>query len=298
MRKRGADERHGRSTVGQLQPPGPCLCRWSLGLCQGWTGQCLHFYATRRLELSAPGAPPLCFPSSPYGWQEVAPSWESDPVSFALQYAAELLAAVRLPFIHPSYLLNVVDNEELIKSSEACRDLVNEAKRYHMLPHARQEMQTPRTRPRLSAGMEGHAQPPTPASRGCCGVSRLWAVPQREARQVVMMSGCVPRVPIHVPAGVAEVIVLVGGRQMVGMTQRSLVAVTCWNPQNNKWYPLASLPFYDREFFSVVSAGDNIYLSGEAPQGWGGTGHGLPKGTSAHVAGLRKAKAHRCPLRR
>lgn len=62
---------------------------------------------------------------------------------------------VRLPFIHPSYLLNVVDNEELIKSSEACRDLVNEAKRYHMLPHARQEMQTPRTRPRLSAGESG-----------------------------------------------------------------------------------------------------------------------------------------------
>ncbi|XP_049760578.1 kelch-like protein 29 isoform X3 [Elephas maximus indicus] len=139
---------------------------------------------------------------------------KKDPASRA-QYAAELLAVVRLPFIHPSYLLNVVDNEELIKSSEACRDLVNEAKRYHMLPHARQEMQTPRTRPRLSAG-------------------------------------------------VAEVIVLVGGRQMVGMTQRSLVAVTCWNPQNNKWYPLASLPFYDREFFSVVSAGDNIYLSGEA----------------------------------
>ena len=44
------------------------------------------------------------------------------------------------------------DNEELIKSSEACRDLVNEAKRYHMLPHARQDMQTPRSRPRLSAG--------------------------------------------------------------------------------------------------------------------------------------------------
>lgn len=68
------------------------------------------------------------------------------------QHVSELLAVVRLPFIHPSYLLNVVDNEELIKSSEACRDLVNEAKRYHMLPHARQDMQTPRTRPRLSAG--------------------------------------------------------------------------------------------------------------------------------------------------
>lgn len=54
-----------------------------------------------------------------------------------------------------------------------------------------------------------------------------------------------------------------GGRQAIGMSQRSLTAVTCFNPQNSKWYPLASLPFYDREFFSVISAGDNIYLSGE-----------------------------------
>uniref|UniRef100_A0A8C4ZC22 Kelch like family member 29 n=1 Tax=Gadus morhua TaxID=8049 RepID=A0A8C4ZC22_GADMO len=135
-----------------------------------------------------------------------------------VQHMPELLAVVRLPYIHPSYLLNVVDNEELIKSSEACRDLVNEAKRYHMLPHARQDMQTPRSRPRLSAG-------------------------------------------------VAEVIVLVGGRQAIGMNQRSLTAVACFNPQNSKWYPLASLPFYDREFFSVISSGDNIYLSGGTESG-------------------------------
>lgn len=76
------------------------------------------------------------------------------PFHLSSQNLSELLAVVRLPFIHPSYLLNVVDNEELIKSSEACRDLVNESKRYHMLPHARQEMQTPRTRPRLSAGTQ------------------------------------------------------------------------------------------------------------------------------------------------
>ncbi|XP_003200801.4 kelch-like protein 29 isoform X1 [Danio rerio] len=142
---------------------------------------------------------------------------KKDPIN-RVQHISELLAVVRLPFIHPSYLLNVVDNEELIKSSEACRDLVNEAKRYHMLPHARQEMQTPRTRPRLSAG-------------------------------------------------VAEVIVLVGGRQAIGMNQRCLTAVTCFNPQNGKWYPLASVPFYDREFFSVISAGDNIYLSGGTESG-------------------------------
>uniref|UniRef100_A0A671MEW4 Kelch-like protein 29 n=1 Tax=Sinocyclocheilus anshuiensis TaxID=1608454 RepID=A0A671MEW4_9TELE len=83
---------------------------------------------------------------------ETVIKWIKKDPSCRVQHVSELLAVVRLPFIHPSYLLNVVDNEELIKSSEACRDLVNEAKRYHMLPHARQEMQTPRTRPRLSAG--------------------------------------------------------------------------------------------------------------------------------------------------
>ena len=103
---------------------------------------------------------------------------------------------VRLPFIHPSYLLNVVDNEELIKSSEACRDLVNEAKRYHMLPHARQEMQTPRTRPRLSAGIEGCC--PNPPNAGIKGSAQLWVVLQRHQVQTLkcrgVCQGC-PSVP-------------------------------------------------------------------------------------------------------
>ncbi|XP_016139555.1 kelch-like protein 29 [Sinocyclocheilus grahami] len=80
-------------------------------------------------------------------------------------------------------------------------------------------------------------------------------------------SRCLMCCTVFVSAGVAEVIVLVGGRQVIGMNQRSLTAVTCFNPQNNKWYPLASLPFYNREFFSVISAGDNIYLSGGIESG-------------------------------
>lgn len=108
--------------------------------------------------------------------------------------------------------------------------------------------------------------------------------PERGQVQRPKPSG-VSHVSNRVPAGVAEVIVLVGGRQMVGMTQRSLVAVTCWNPQNNKWYPLASLPFYDREFFSVVSAGDNIYLSGEAPWAGGALGVGFPGGRAEEGRG-------------
>ncbi|CAJ1077445.1 Kelch-like protein 29 [Xyrichtys novacula] len=66
--------------------------------------------------------------------------------------------------------------------------------------------------------------------------------------------------------GSAEVIILVGEHQAIEMNQRFLTAVTCFNPQNNKWYPLAGLPFYDRDFFSVILAGDDIYLSDTCSQ--------------------------------
>lgn len=172
----------------------------------------------------------------------------------------------------------MVDNEELIKSSEACRDLVNEAKRYHMLPHARQEMQTPERCPRLSPQV-WQDLPQTPKA-GALLPARLGWPPRRQQAQMLTPSGY-PKGALRVPAGVAEVIVLVGGRQMVGMTQRSLVAVTCWNPQNNRKIPLASLPFYDRSSFSS-ECWDNIYLSGEASGlGWA-QGTDFPGGPLPH----------------
>uniref|UniRef100_UPI00358DF8EC kelch-like protein 29 n=1 Tax=Myxine glutinosa TaxID=7769 RepID=UPI00358DF8EC len=130
-----------------------------------------------------------------------------------MKFSADVVSSVRLPFIHPSYLFDTVDKDEIVRSAETCRELVNEAKRYHMLPHARQEMQTPQTRPRTVAGM-------------------------------------------------VEVIVVVGGRHFDTSSQRNLTAVSCHRPQDTRWFPLASLPFFDREFYSVVASGDNMYLTG------------------------------------
>lgn len=117
------------------------------------------------------------------------------------------------------------------------------------------------TRPANNKGTSDHIlQSTVPVSY--CLFYRLWLFIYwwRPSLLTCILSSLFPSI---CPAGVAEVIVLVGGRQAIGMNQRSLTAVTCFNPQNSKWYPLASLPFYDREFFSVISAGDNIYLSGE-----------------------------------
>lgn len=60
----------------------------------------------------------------------------------------QILQHVRLPLLSPKFLVGVVGSEPLIRSSEQCRDLLDEAKNYLLLPQERSLMQGPRTRPR------------------------------------------------------------------------------------------------------------------------------------------------------
>ncbi|XP_044734997.1 kelch-like protein 18 [Chrysoperla carnea] len=59
-----------------------------------------------------------------------------------------LLSQVRLPLLTPLYLTDRVATEELIRSSHKCRDLLDEARVYHLLPERRSLLQSFRTRPR------------------------------------------------------------------------------------------------------------------------------------------------------
>ena len=60
----------------------------------------------------------------------------------------QVLQHVRLPLLNPKFLVGTVSTDLLIRSDEACRDLVDEAKNYLLLPQERPLMQGPRTRPR------------------------------------------------------------------------------------------------------------------------------------------------------
>uniref|UniRef100_A0A8C3EFX7 Kelch-like protein 20 n=1 Tax=Corvus moneduloides TaxID=1196302 RepID=A0A8C3EFX7_CORMO len=61
---------------------------------------------------------------------------------------SQVLQHVRLPLLSPKFLVGTVGSDPLIKSDEECRDLVDEAKNYLLLPQERPLMQGPRTRPR------------------------------------------------------------------------------------------------------------------------------------------------------
>ncbi|XP_061437286.1 LOW QUALITY PROTEIN: kelch-like protein 20 [Lethenteron reissneri] len=60
----------------------------------------------------------------------------------------QVLQHVRLPLLTPKFLVGTVGTDLLVKSDEACRDLVDEAKNYLLLPQERPLMQGPRTKPR------------------------------------------------------------------------------------------------------------------------------------------------------
>lgn len=66
-----------------------------------------------------------------------------------------LLTHVRLPLMTPQYLTDFVATEQLIRSSHACRDLLDEAKDYHLMPERRPLLQSFRTRPRCSSDVQG-----------------------------------------------------------------------------------------------------------------------------------------------
>ncbi|XP_025831842.1 kelch-like protein 18, partial [Agrilus planipennis] len=66
-----------------------------------------------------------------------------------------LLAQVRLPLLSPLYLTDRVATEELIRTSHQCRDLLDEARVFHLIPERRPLLQSFRTKPR-ACEVRGH----------------------------------------------------------------------------------------------------------------------------------------------
>ncbi len=58
------------------------------------------------------------------------------------QFLPKLLVHIRLAMLSVSFLMDIVDLDPLIRASNECRDLVDEAKRYHLVPSKRQTCST------------------------------------------------------------------------------------------------------------------------------------------------------------
>uniref|UniRef100_A0A915MA67 BTB domain-containing protein n=2 Tax=Meloidogyne TaxID=189290 RepID=A0A915MA67_MELJA len=63
--------------------------------------------------------------------------WIEFDISNRLVFAPKLLTAVRLPLLRPAYLIDKVSRNPYFCNSMECRDLIDEAKNYHLMPERR-----------------------------------------------------------------------------------------------------------------------------------------------------------------
>ena len=86
---------------------------------------------------------------------EAAMRWVRADLDEREQWLPDVLSKVRLPLLSPQYLLDHVAPDPLIRGDLRCRDLLDEAKDYHLVPERRARMQTPRTVPRRCSKENG-----------------------------------------------------------------------------------------------------------------------------------------------
>lgn len=75
-------------------------------------------------------------------------SWVHYDLAERKKHFSECLQNVRLSQLDPRYLVMTVSSDILIKSDETCRDLVDEAKNYLLLPNERPYLVGAKFRPR------------------------------------------------------------------------------------------------------------------------------------------------------
>ncbi|NXV04871.1 KLH18 protein, partial [Cettia cetti] len=66
-----------------------------------------------------------------------------------------LLSKIRLPLCRPQFLTDRVQQDDLVRCCHKCRDLVDEAKDYHLMPERRPHLPAFKTRPRCCTSIAG-----------------------------------------------------------------------------------------------------------------------------------------------
>ena len=79
-------------------------------------------------------------------------NWIKHDLNERKQYLGQLMSHVRLPLLDVKYLVTHVSSDPLVRtlsiSDQTIRDLIDEAKDYHLLPQDRSLNQSIRTKPR------------------------------------------------------------------------------------------------------------------------------------------------------
>ncbi|XP_035501436.1 kelch-like protein 12 isoform X1 [Scophthalmus maximus] len=169
----------------------------------------------------------------------------------------DMLEFVRLPLLTPRYITDVIDAEPLIRCSLPCRDLVDEAKKFHLRPELRSEMQGPRTQARLGAkevllviGGFGSQQSPIDVVEKYDPKTQEWSFLPNIARK----RRYVATVSLH------DRVYVIGGYD--GRSRLSSVECLDYTAdEDGVWYTVATMNVR-RGLAGATTLGDMIYVAG------------------------------------
>ncbi|CAL9689471.1 unnamed protein product [Knipowitschia caucasica] len=167
----------------------------------------------------------------------------------------ELLQQIRLPLCRPQYLSNVVQQDRLLRCCHKCRDLVDEAKDFHLMPELR-PLPAFKLRPRVCSSLSGLLY----AVGGLSSTGDSLNLVEVFDPGANVWEPCQPMKTARSRVGVAVVnglLYAIGGYD--GQSRLSTVEV--YNPETDSWARVASMRSQRSAMGTVVLDG-HIYVCG------------------------------------
>ncbi|MGH0129213.1 UNVERIFIED_CONTAM: hypothetical protein FKN15_069719 [Acipenser sinensis] len=168
----------------------------------------------------------------------------------------ELLSKTRLPLCRPQFLADRVQQEDLVRCCHKCRDLVDEAKDYHLMPERRPHLLAFKTRQRCCTSISGliYAVGGLNSAGDSLNVVEMFDPIANRWEKCQPMTTARSRVGVAVVNGLLYAI---GGYD--GQSRLSTVEV--FNPETDIWTRVASMNSKRSAMGTVVVDGQ-IYVCG------------------------------------
>ncbi|NWR94247.1 KLH18 protein, partial [Furnarius figulus] len=199
---------------------------------------------------------PRLHPKNCLGVFEAALAWIRYDRDQRESLLPELLSKIRLPLCRPQFLTDRVQQDDLVRCCHKCRDLVDEAKDYHLMPERRPHLPAFKTRPRCCTSIAGliYAVGGLNSAGDSLNVVEVFDPIANRWEKCQPMTTARSRVGVAVVNGLLYAI---GGYD----GQLRLSTVEVYNPETDSWAKVESMNSKRSAMGTVVLDGQ-IYVCG------------------------------------
>lgn len=185
---------------------------------------------------------------------EAVMRWIQSDVDKREKDVQRIFEKVRLPLMQPVYILSVLEHDRLIKDNPSCRDLLEEAKRYHLLPARRQEFVSPRMSFRNFGDFEEVIVCAGGSDEDSKTAQHVWCYSDRQNKWFSLTS--MPYDP-----GVEFATCAYGNAIYISGGSTKMNSMLCYISTQNKWVHCDRM-LLGRRRHAMVAVGESVYVLG------------------------------------